>query len=83
MRGYSCTLSLAAFAYAIAALSPSMDVANAVFLTIPGAMLFACGYLIRYNDIKIWLKWCAASTRHATCSQSTAQNSRQPRPGGI
>ena len=36
-----------------------MDVANAMFLTIPGIMLFACGYLIRYHDIKAWLKWCA------------------------
>lgn len=36
-----------------------MDVANAMFLTVPGMMLFACGYLIRYHDIKIWLKWCA------------------------
>ena len=50
-------MSIAAFAYATAALSPSMDVANAMFLTIPGMMLFACGYLIRYHDIKIWLKW--------------------------
>lgn len=38
-----------------------MDVANAMFLTVPGAMLFACGYLIRYHDIKIWLKWCVLS----------------------
>ena len=54
-------LPCAAFAYATAALSPSMDVANAMFLTIPGIMLFACGYLIRYHDIKAWLKWCAES----------------------
>ncbi len=38
-----------------------MDVANAMFLTIPGIMLFACGYLIRYHDIKAWLKWCVAA----------------------
>ena len=57
----------AAFAYATAALSPTMDIANAVLLTWPTALLFAAGYLLRWRDIpRYWLwfgyiNWCATA----------------------
>lgn len=41
----------AAFAYAAAALSPTMDIASAMLLTIPTTLLFATGYVLRYLDI--------------------------------
>eukprot|EP00884_Botryococcus_braunii_P013677 jgi/Botrbrau1/2230/Bobra.101_2s0058.1 len=49
-----------AFAYAAAALSPTMDIASAMLLTVPTALLFATGYVLRYYDIPrpwIWLVW--------------------------
>jgi hypothetical protein len=47
----------AAFAYATAALSPTMDIANAVLLTLPTALLFAAGYLLRWRDIPRYWIW--------------------------
>ncbi|KAK9906864.1 hypothetical protein WJX75_009364 [Coccomyxa subellipsoidea] len=45
-----------AFAYATAAVSPNMDIANAVLLTYPTALLFAAGFLLRWVDIpKYWI----------------------------
>lgn len=55
---------VAAFAYATAALSPTLDIANAVLLTLPTALLFAAGYVLRWRDIPrywIWfgyINWC-------------------------
>ena len=38
-----------------------MDIANAVLLTYPTALLFAAGFLLRWVDIpKYWI-WCALS----------------------
>lgn len=46
----------AAFAYCTAALSPTMDVANAVLLTYPTALLFCAGYLLKWSSIpKYWI----------------------------
>ena len=47
----------AAFAYATAAISPSMDIANALLLTVPTVLLFGSGYLLRWNDIPRYLLW--------------------------
>lgn len=39
-----------------------MDIANAVLLTYPTALLFAAGFLLRWVDIpKYWI-WCAPIT---------------------
>ncbi|KAK9845354.1 hypothetical protein WJX81_004187 [Elliptochloris bilobata] len=46
-----------AFAYATAALSPTLDIANAVLLTLPTALLFAAGYLLRWRDIPRYWIW--------------------------
>ena len=60
----SVPLHGAAFAYATAALSPTLDIANAVLLTLPTALLFAAGYLLRWRNIPrywIWfgyINWC-------------------------
>ena len=65
--GAYTSLHGAAFAYATAALSPTLDIANAVLLTLPTALLFAAGYLLRWRDIPrywIWfgyLNWCGPS----------------------
>ena len=41
----------AALAYAIAALSPTMDVANAALPTYVGSLAFVSGSLIRFDDL--------------------------------
>eukprot|EP00884_Botryococcus_braunii_P013699 jgi/Botrbrau1/2232/Bobra.101_2s0060.1 len=52
-----------AFAYAAAALSPTMNIATALLLTIPTALLFATGYVLRYDSIPrpwiwaVWINW--------------------------
>ncbi|GBF95049.1 P-loop containing nucleoside triphosphate hydrolase [Raphidocelis subcapitata] len=44
-------------AYAVASLSPNMDVANASLPTYVATLMFFSGFLIRYEDIPIWWKW--------------------------
>ena len=51
--------SRAAFAYATAAASPNMDIANAILFTVPTVLLFGSGYLLRWNDIPRYILWCA------------------------
>ena len=43
--------------------SPTMEVATAVMLTYSTAILFAAGYLLRWQDIPRYWIWCAPS-RH-------------------
>ena len=47
----------AAFAYATAATSPNMDIANAILFTVPTILLFGSGYLIRWDDIPRYILW--------------------------
>lgn len=44
-------------AYAVASLSPNMDVANAALPTYVATFMFFSGFLIRYDDIPVWWKW--------------------------
>ena len=57
---------LAAFAYGTAALSPTMDIANAIMFTVPTILLFGAGYLLRWNAIPRYLLWCAAASADFT-----------------
>lgn len=45
-------------AYLVAALSPSMEVANAALPTCAVILLFFTGFLLRWNSIPVWWKWC-------------------------
>ena len=49
----------AALAYGTAAVSPNMEVATTVLLTYPTMLLFAAGYLLRWQDIPRYWIWCA------------------------
>ena len=54
---YYCTLAVGiVLAYAVAALSPNMDVANAALPTLVVTFLFFAGFLLRWTDIP---PWCA------------------------
>lgn len=53
-----CTLSNGVvIAYAIAALSSSLDIANATVPTVLAIMLFLSGFLIRIEDIPLYWRW--------------------------
>jgi glucan phosphoethanolaminetransferase (alkaline phosphatase superfamily) len=70
-------LFCAAFAYATAAVSPNMDIANAVLLTYPTALLFAAGFLLRWVDIpKYWI-WCAPFYLYSTKCMNSFINTNQ------
>ena len=55
---YYCTLAVGiVLAYAVAALSPNMDVANAALPTLVVTFLFFAGFLLRWTDIPPWWQW--------------------------
>lgn len=55
---YYVTLSIGiVLAYFIAAISPNLDVANALLPTYVVTLLFFAGFLIRMDDIPPWWKW--------------------------
>lgn len=39
-----------------------MDIANAVLLTYPTALLFAAGFLLRWADIPRYWIWCSSAS---------------------
>lgn len=47
----------AAFAYATAAIAPTMDIANCCLLTVPTILLYGCGYMLRWNAIPRYVLW--------------------------
>lgn len=47
----------AAFAYAAAAVSPTIDIANCVLLTYPTVLMFAGGFILRWADIPRYWQW--------------------------
>lgn len=47
----------AAFAYATAAIAPTMDIANCALLTVPTVLLYGCGYMLRWNAIPRYALW--------------------------
>lgn len=65
---YLATLCVGiALAYTIAALSPTMDVANAALPTYVGSLAFVSGFLIRFDDMpaawRVSVTCCVASRR--------------------
>ena len=55
---YYVTLSIGiVLAYFIAAISPNLDVANALLPTYVVTLLFFGGFLFRLGDIPPWWKW--------------------------
>ncbi|GBF95048.1 P-loop containing nucleoside triphosphate hydrolase [Raphidocelis subcapitata] len=55
---YFATLCVGiALAYTIAALSPSMDIANAALPTYVGSLAFVSGFLIRFDDMPAPWRW--------------------------
>jgi len=53
-----CTLAIGiVLSYLVAALSPTMEVANAALPTYVTALLFFAGFLIRFNDIPNYWRW--------------------------
>jgi hypothetical protein len=51
---------LAVLAYFIAGMSPNMDVANAALPAYVVTLLFFGGFLLRWDDIPNYWKWCGA-----------------------
>lgn len=57
---YYCTLSIGIIvAYFIAAVSPNMDVANALLPSYIVTLIFFSGFLLRWEQIPVWWKWYA------------------------
>ena len=55
---YYCTLSIGIIlAYFIAAISPNMDVANALLPSYIVTLIFFSGFLLRWEKIPVWWKW--------------------------
>lgn len=55
---YLCTLSIGiVLAYLVAALSPSMEIANAALPAYVVTLLFFAGFLIRFKDIPNYWRW--------------------------
>lgn len=52
-----CFASPAVLAYTVAALSPNMDVANALLPTYVSTLLFFGGFLFTFDAIPPWWKW--------------------------
>jgi len=52
----------AVLAYLVAALSPSMEVANAALPTYVVTLLFFAGFLLRWKNIPNYWKWCVSFT---------------------
>lgn len=50
-------------AYAIAAVSPTMDIANAALPAYVTSLLFFVGLLLRVQDQPAYWKWCARGAR--------------------
>ncbi|KAG1675328.1 hypothetical protein FOA52_016002 [Chlamydomonas sp. UWO 241] len=56
--GYLTTLSIGiVLAYFIAAISPNLDVANALLPTYVVTLLFFCGFLFNLKEIPPWWEW--------------------------
>ena len=57
----TCDLESAVLAYAIAAVSPTMDIANAALPAYVTSLLFFVGLLLRVQDQPNYWKWCVPS----------------------
>ncbi len=74
-------------AYLVAALSPNMDVANAALPTYVVTLLFFVGFLLRWENIPVYWKWCVPLVHihgrtHNRCSHSSWRWCRCRRGGG-
>ena len=68
----------AVLAYLVAALAPSMEVANAALPLYVVTLLYYAGFLLRWKNIPNYWKWCDART--PSRPRQAVSNHRRRRP---